>query len=602
MSCFTISSDSIVESIGSSASPVRFLDLALVIDSESEPFEDSTSPVDSATSDLEVESLGSPGTSILPYRTQTPIRKSFPMRTPRETILLMLLVGIKSLLDAVGITCTDSDYAEANLDKKSTTGGCQFLGCRLISWQCKKQIVVANSTTEAEYVAASIKTASTPMETQKPLLKNEDGEEVDVHIYRSMIRSLMYLTSLRPDIMFAELVSENSKVSTRTSELKASSLNVIVIIENMIVMIGKAKKSVRLMTEKLFEMELELILLFWSTVMAKTINGKAQLHARVDGKKIIITEASIRRDLQLADEEGVDCLPNSTIFEQLALMGPKTTAWNKFSSTVAFAIICLATNKKFNILKWIFDSVIRNLDNVSGKFLMYPRFVQVFLDKHVDGLSNHGRKYISPSHTKKIFRIMKKVGKGFSGRVTPLFPTMMVQSELGEGSAMPTNPHHTPTILQSSSSQPQKPHKPKKPIRKVTQVPQPSGLTECVADEAVHKELGDSLVRTVIIASSLEAEQDSGNINKTQSKATPNEPSSQGTNLCGGLRCQETIRDTTAQTRFESVSKHSNDSLLARGNTLRSDEDSMKLNELMELCTNLQIRVLDLEKTKTTQS
>nr|GEW52159.1 ribonuclease H-like domain-containing protein [Tanacetum cinerariifolium] len=60
---------------------------------------------------------------------------------------------------------------------------------------------------------------------------------------------------------------------------------------------------------------------FWSTAMAKTINGEAQLHAYVDGKKIIITEASIRRDLQLADEEGVDCLPNSTIFEQLALMG-----------------------------------------------------------------------------------------------------------------------------------------------------------------------------------------------------------------------------------------------------------------------------------------
>ncbi|GJW08449.1 putative ribonuclease H-like domain-containing protein [Tanacetum coccineum] len=49
----------------------------------------------------------------------------------------------------------DSDYAGASLDKKSTTGGCQFLGSRLISWQCKKQTVVANSTTEAEYIAAS---------------------------------------------------------------------------------------------------------------------------------------------------------------------------------------------------------------------------------------------------------------------------------------------------------------------------------------------------------------------------------------------------------------------------------------------------------------
>ncbi|GKA18589.1 putative ribonuclease H-like domain-containing protein [Tanacetum coccineum] len=53
------------------------------------------------------------------------------------------------------VAYTDNDYAGASLDRKSTTGGCQFLGCRLISWQCKKQTVVANSTTEAEYIAAS---------------------------------------------------------------------------------------------------------------------------------------------------------------------------------------------------------------------------------------------------------------------------------------------------------------------------------------------------------------------------------------------------------------------------------------------------------------
>ncbi|GKD23012.1 hypothetical protein Tco_1224715, partial [Tanacetum coccineum] len=58
-----------------------------------------------------------------------------------------------SLFDLVAYT--DSDYAEASLDKKSTTGGCQVLGCRLLSWQCKKRTMVANSTTEAEYVAAS---------------------------------------------------------------------------------------------------------------------------------------------------------------------------------------------------------------------------------------------------------------------------------------------------------------------------------------------------------------------------------------------------------------------------------------------------------------
>ncbi|GKC67562.1 hypothetical protein Tco_1100160, partial [Tanacetum coccineum] len=117
----------------------------------------------------------------------------------------------------------------------------------------------------------------------------------------------------------------------------------------------------------------------------------------VDGKKIIITESTVRRDLQLEDAEGVDCLPNSTIFEQLTLMGyekisqkltfykaffsqqwkflihtilqclsSKTTAWNKFSSTMASAIICLAINQKFNFSKYIFESMVKNLDKNLG--------------------------------------------------------------------------------------------------------------------------------------------------------------------------------------------------------------------------------------------
>nr|GEX89874.1 hypothetical protein [Tanacetum cinerariifolium] len=53
------------------------------------------------------------------------------------------------------VAYSDSDYAGASLDRKSTTGGCQFLRCRLISWQCKKQTVVATSSTEAKYVAAA---------------------------------------------------------------------------------------------------------------------------------------------------------------------------------------------------------------------------------------------------------------------------------------------------------------------------------------------------------------------------------------------------------------------------------------------------------------
>nr|GEV19174.1 hypothetical protein [Tanacetum cinerariifolium] len=137
---------------------------------------------------------------------------------------------------------------------------------------------------------------------------------------------------------------------------------------------------------------------------------------------------------------------------------------------------------------------------------------------------------------------------------------------------------------------------------KVTEVPQPSDPTEKVVDEAVNKEMDNSLERAATTATSLDAEQDRGNINKTQSKATPNEPSFIGTSSGGGLRRQDTIEDTVAQTRSENVSKFSNDPLLAGFNTPRSGKDSMKLNELMEICTTLQNRVLALETTKTTQA
>ncbi|GJW55025.1 hypothetical protein Tco_0099110 [Tanacetum coccineum] len=138
-----------------------------------------------------------------------------------------------------------------------------------------------------------------------------------------------------------------------------------------------------------------------------------------------------------------------------------------------------------------------------------------------------------------------------------------------------TDPQHTHTITQPSTSQPKKTQKPRKP-KKNTEVPQPSGSAEHVADEAINEEMDDSLVRAATTASSLKAG--------------------------SGPRRQDTMGDTIAQTRFENVSKTSNDSLLAGVNTPRSDEDSMKLKELMEFCTKLQQRVLDLENTKTAQA
>ncbi|GJS60832.1 putative ribonuclease H-like domain-containing protein [Tanacetum coccineum] len=397
-----------------------------------------------------------------------------------------------------------------------------------------------------------LQTASTPMETQKLLLKDEDGEEVDVHLYRSMIGSLMYLTSSRPDIMFAVCACARYQVNPKVSHLHVMERTFRYL---------KGQPKLGLWYPK--DLPFDLVAYTNSDYAGASLDRKSTtggcqfLRCRLISwqckKQTVVANSTSEAEYVAASS--MDCLPNATIFEELTRMGSKTTAWNEFSSTMASAIICLATNQKFNFSKFIFESMVKNLENVSGKFLMYPRFVQVFLDKQLEGMQSHKRIYDAPSHTKKIFGNMKRVGKGFSGRVTPLFPTMVVQAqeEMGE-------------------------------------------------DEAVNEEMDDSLVRAATTAFSLEAEQDSSNILKTRSKATPNEPSSPGTSSGGGPRHQETIGDTIAQTRSENVSKLSNDPLLARGNTLRSGEDSLKLKELMELCTNLQNRVIDLEKIKTSQA
>ncbi|GJT38176.1 hypothetical protein Tco_0938041 [Tanacetum coccineum] len=117
------------------------------------------------------------------------------------------------------------------------------------------------------------------------------------------------------------------------------------------------------------------------------------------------------------------------------------------------------------------------------KFLMYPRFVQVFLDNQVKGMTKHKGIYVTPSHTKKVFANMKREGKGFSGKVTPLFQTMMVQApeDMGEDSAALTDSQSTPIITQPSSSKPQK----KKSKRKQRK---DDGPRDLIPDEATNEE------------------------------------------------------------------------------------------------------------------
>ncbi|GKD21147.1 hypothetical protein Tco_1222850, partial [Tanacetum coccineum] len=223
---------------------------------------------------------------------------------------------------------------------------------------------------------------------------------------------------------------------------------------------------------------------FWSTAKAKTVNGECQIQALIDKKKVIITESSIKSNLHLEDAGGTDCLPTATIFEELAIMGyekpsqkltlykaffspqwkllihtitqclsAKSTAWNEFSSTMASLIICLATNQKFNLSKYIFDAMVKHLDR-GVIFLMYLRFLQVFINQQLGDMSHHKKIFVNPSHTKKIFANMKREGNDFSRRITPLFATMMVQPTQDEGvdSGILTNSLQRPITTQPSSS------------------------------------------------------------------------------------------------------------------------------------------------------
>ncbi|GJS11428.1 hypothetical protein Tco_0368224 [Tanacetum coccineum] len=144
-------------------------------------------------------------------------------------------------------------------------------------------------------------------------------------------------------------------------------------------------------------------------------------------------------------------------------------------------------------------------------------------------------------------------------------------------------------------------HKHRK-TKRPTEISHSSGPTTLVADETVHEERGDSVERAATTAAILDAEQYSGNIISTQSIATLNEPIPYGTGSGSGPRRQDTIlRDRPAQTRFERLSKQSNDPPLSGVNTPRSGEDRLKIMELMEICTKLSDRVLALENVKTAQ-
>nr|GEV03050.1 hypothetical protein [Tanacetum cinerariifolium] len=167
--------------------------------------------------------------------------------------------------------------------------------------------------------------------------------------------------------------------------------------------------------------ETELKLSRLTQLANKNFDGVKELKvhfAIMDLRKVIIMEESVRQALHLDVAESIDCLPNKEIFAQLARMG----------SSMASVVICLATSRKFNCSKYIFECLVRNVDS-SSKFCIYPRFLQLMMNAQIADFSSYTTKYTSPDLTQKVIANMRRVGKGFSRVDTPLFEGMMVPQQ-----------------------------------------------------------------------------------------------------------------------------------------------------------------------------
>ncbi|GJU53391.1 putative ribonuclease H-like domain-containing protein [Tanacetum coccineum] len=300
-----------------------------------------------------------------------------------------------------------SDYAGASLDRKSTTGGCQFLRSRLISWQCKKQTVVANSTTKVKYVAAS-SCCGQVLWIQNQLLDhgynflhtkifidnnvnagdsklmllginllllgkvNAARHILTTAVERGLIgfrESLSRVIGgtealLIPTlfILWLDTVSTDSaklvplgKVCTAIKTLKKNTakalislLTTITLSTTMVVLESCPKHDMVAYLDK-YEGNAEFheiidfltrgsihhaltvspvvsttfVEQFWTSFKSKIINNVRHITAKVAGKPVSISEASIRSDLLFDDANGIDLLPNQAIFDAIQLMGYK---------------------------------------------------------------------------------------------------------------------------------------------------------------------------------------------------------------------------------------------------------------------------------------
>ncbi|GKA26543.1 hypothetical protein Tco_0712652 [Tanacetum coccineum] len=330
----------------------------------------------------------------------------------------------------------------------------------------------------------SIRTATTPIESNKPLVQDKDGVEpcrlfqvtpkaLHLNAVKRIFRYLKHQPKLglwyprdSPFELEAFLDSDYGGASLdrkSTTDFKMANLRYSNK-HNMIAFLKKPNESVGF-TEIVDFLKVRTL-----------ANGTPELVVSIDNKEYTITEASVRSKLQLADAAGISNLHDAKIYDGLATLrhvsegkltfwkknftpqwkflihsilhclSPKSSGWDQFGSPIATALICLSSNRVYNFSKLIFDGMVHNIES-NTKFLMYPRFLQMILGITTE---NNG-KYLALTLTKKLFANMKR---GYVGDYVPLLPAMLAGAaeDQGEGSAIPAEPQHIPTDPVSSTS------------------------------------------------------------------------------------------------------------------------------------------------------
>nr|GEY87458.1 hypothetical protein [Tanacetum cinerariifolium] len=241
-----------------------------------------------------------------------------------------------------------------------------------------------------------VRSANTPMDKENPWGKNGRDKDVELHLYRSMIGSLMYLTASRPDIMFAVCACARHQVTP-----KECHLYVVKIIFRYLK--GHLKLGLWYPKESPFDLVAYedsdyggRRLISWQckkqTIVAtsttkaeyvaaangcgqvlciqnqmldygiETTDAETKIIATVDGKSRTISESPLRRHLKLNDEEGISSLPDAELFENLSLMGYNI----------------LPNQRVYNFSKMIFDGMVRNINNEPASLLRDDRQGEAF--------------------------------------------------------------------------------------------------------------------------------------------------------------------------------------------------------------------------------